>query len=145
MSPPEPAPLPKFEDYPNLYGWTTQNERGYKIQERPCGAMRPMRVIHIGAGLSGICLAKLMPDALKNVALTCYDKNSDIGGTWFENVYVALPPLKHCPCSCINIYGARYPGCGCDIPSANYQVCIHSVPTHLSVILVGTSNPNPQR
>ena len=95
MSPPEPTPLPKFEDYPNLYGWATQNERGYKIQEHPCGTMRPMRVIHIGAGLSGICLAKLIPDALKNVTLTCYDKNSDVGGTWFENLYVAYhsPPL----------------------------------------------------
>ena len=32
--------------------------------------------------------------------LVCYDKNPSIGGTWYEN---------------------KYPGCGCDIPSVNYQ------------------------
>lgn len=80
------APAPNFEDYPSLYGWTNENERGYKILERPSSTTRPMRVIHIGAGMSGICLSKMLPDAIKDVTLTCYDKNGDIGGTWLENV-----------------------------------------------------------
>ncbi|KPI42778.1 putative sterigmatocystin biosynthesis monooxygenase stcW [Cyphellophora attinorum] len=89
-----------FENAANLYGWPQENERGYRIQERPYGSERPLRVIHIGAGISGICMAKLLPETLSNVSLVCYDKNDDIGGTWLEN---------------------RYPGCACDIPSVNYQ------------------------
>jgi cation diffusion facilitator CzcD-associated flavoprotein CzcO len=44
----------------------------------------------IGAGLSGLTLAhKLKHEyALGNsVDFTIYEKNSDIGGTWFNNVY----------------------------------------------------------
>ncbi|KAF2652919.1 cyclohexanone monooxygenase [Lophiostoma macrostomum CBS 122681] len=81
-------------------GWPRENERGYKIDEELFGHERPIRVIHIGAGISGICLAKFLPEKLNNATLVCYDKNNDIGGTWLEN---------------------RYPGCGCDIPSVNYQ------------------------
>ena len=36
----------------------------------------------------------------ENVDLVMYDKNADLGGTWFEN---------------------RYPGCGCDIPAHAYS------------------------
>lgn len=81
--------------------WPRQNERGYKIQEELYGTEKPIRVIHIGAGVAGICLAKFLPETLNNASLVCYDKNSDIGGTWLENAY---------------------PGCACDIPSVNYQV-----------------------
>lgn len=69
------------------FGWPKQNERGYKIQEHPYGTERPLRVIHIGAGISGICIAKFLPESLSNVSLVCYDKNNDIGGTWLENRY----------------------------------------------------------
>ncbi|CAI4215879.1 unnamed protein product [Parascedosporium putredinis] len=60
----------------------------------------PLRVIALGAGASGICLAKFLPEQLKNVQLAIYDKNPEYGGTWYEN---------------------RYPGCACDIPSHIYQ------------------------
>lgn len=66
-------------------GWPRQNERGYKIDEELFGHERPVRVIHIGAGISGICLAKFFPERLNNASLVCYDKNNDIGGTWLEN------------------------------------------------------------
>jgi hypothetical protein len=98
--------VPNFETLPKRYGWPTENNRGYQIKEAPFGTERPLRVIHVGAGASGICLAKFLPSALKNVSLICYEKNNDIGGTWLEN---------------------RYPGCACDIPSVNYQVRIENV------------------
>ncbi|KAI1628632.1 hypothetical protein EDD37DRAFT_684368 [Exophiala viscosa] len=92
--------LPDFEKSPDLYGWPRQNAQGYRIQEQLVGSSKPIRVIHVGAGISGICLAKFLPERLINATLTCYDRNPDIGGTWLEN---------------------RYPGCACDIPSVNYQ------------------------
>lgn len=73
------------EDLVQRYGWPRENERGYKIRERPYGTERPLRVIHVGAGISGICISKFLPETLKDVSLVCYDKNADIGGTWLEN------------------------------------------------------------
>lgn len=72
-------------DLATKYGWPQANERGYRIQEQPYGTERPVRIIHVGAGISGICMAKFAPETLMNVSLVCYDKNPDIGGTWLEN------------------------------------------------------------
>lgn len=79
--------LPELESLPDLYGWPRQNERGYRIKEQLSGTERPMRVIHLGCGAAGICLAKFLPERLNNISFTCYDKNPDIGGTWLENRY----------------------------------------------------------
>ena len=49
---------------------------------------------------SGIYLGIRIPQRLKNVELTIYEKNDGFGGTWWEN---------------------RYPGVACDIPSHSYQ------------------------
>ncbi|KAK5274800.1 hypothetical protein LTR99_004490 [Exophiala xenobiotica] len=84
----------------NDLGWMTTNARGYTIKEEPYGTKRKLRVIHIGAGASGITFAKFLEERLENVELQIYEKNADVGGTWLEN---------------------RYPGCACDIPSASYQ------------------------
>lgn len=86
----------------NELGWQVQNEDGYRILEQPYGSLTPLRIIHIGAGASGICFSKFYEDKLmsSNVSLQLYEKNHDVGGTWLEN---------------------RYPGCACDIPSACYQ------------------------
>lgn len=46
---------------------------------------RPMKVIVIGAGLSGILAGIRFPQYIKNLDLTIYDKNTDVGGTWHEN------------------------------------------------------------
>ncbi|OQV00818.1 hypothetical protein CLAIMM_06266 [Cladophialophora immunda] len=82
------------------YGWKNTNDAGYTINEVPSGILRPVKIICLGAGASGINLAKLVQDQMQNVELQIYDKNADVGGTWLEN---------------------RYPGCACDIPSASYQ------------------------
>lgn len=64
------------------------------ISERAIDDTRPLRVIYVGAGISGIIAAILLPKYVPNVELAVYEKNSDIGGTWLEN---------------------RYPGCACDV------------------------------
>jgi cation diffusion facilitator CzcD-associated flavoprotein CzcO len=66
------------------------------ITERAIDEPRPLRVIYIGAGVSGICAAIKFPQYVPNVNLVIYEKNADVGGTWFEN---------------------RYPGCACGRPN----------------------------
>ncbi|EXK79850.1 hypothetical protein FOQG_15575 [Fusarium oxysporum f. sp. raphani 54005] len=61
---------------------------------------KPIRIVVIGAGISGIQFLKDATTRLPNISITVYDKNSQEGGTWAEN---------------------RYPGCACDIPSHAYQ------------------------
>jgi len=77
-----------------------QSFSNYAIPEAPAFTKRPMRLIVVGAGASGLQIAYKAERQLENVTINVYDKNSDIGGTWLEN---------------------RYPGCTCDIPSHSYQ------------------------
>ncbi|OJJ65114.1 hypothetical protein ASPSYDRAFT_194084 [Aspergillus sydowii CBS 593.65] len=62
---------------------------------------RKLRVVCIGAGFSGLIMAyKLKHERpLDYIDFTIYEKNSEVGGTWYENVY---------------------PGVGCDIPIHSY-------------------------
>ena len=62
------------------------------ISDRCVDAARPLKVICIGAGISGILAAINLPQQVQNLDLTIYDKNEELGGTWFEN---------------------KYPGCAC--------------------------------
>lgn len=80
--------VPDLEALAEKFGWPRENSKGYRLTEQLCGTERPLRVIHVGAGASAICFAKFLPEKLKNVTLTCYDKNSEIGGTWLENRFV---------------------------------------------------------
>ena len=76
------------------------DEHGYKIHEQPMGTKRKIKVVLMGAGASSLNFFKKAEEHLNDVEIVCYEKNNEIGGTWFEN---------------------RYPGCACDIPSVNYQ------------------------
>ncbi|KAI3002567.1 hypothetical protein CBS147346_5793 [Aspergillus niger] len=60
---------------------------------------RHVKVVCVGAGASGLCLAYKLQRSFQNYDLTIYEKNPEISGTWYEN---------------------RYPGCACDVPSHNY-------------------------
>jgi len=60
---------------------------------------RKMRIIHVGAGATGLCAAFKMERQLTDYELVCYDRNSEVGGTWLVN---------------------RYPGCACDVPAHIY-------------------------
>lgn len=57
------------------------------ISERAIDEPRPLKVIHIGAGISGILAAIFYPQYAPNIELVIYDKNGDVGGTWWENRY----------------------------------------------------------
>lgn len=48
---------------------------------------RKMRIITIGAGLSGIMFAYRFQRELDNFEHVIYEKNGEIGGTWLENRY----------------------------------------------------------
>ncbi|KAI1305542.1 FAD/NAD(P)-binding domain-containing protein [Xylaria venustula] len=73
---------------------------------------RFVRIICIGAGASGICLAYKLKRSFSSFSLTVYEKNPEIGGTWYEN---------------------RYPGCACDVPSHNYTYSFDPKPDWSSV------------
>lgn len=62
------------------------------ISERAVDQPRPLKVIYIGAGISGIISAIQFRNAVPDIDLVIYEKNPELGGTWFEN---------------------RYPGCAC--------------------------------
>jgi cation diffusion facilitator CzcD-associated flavoprotein CzcO len=56
----------------------------------PIDAGRPLKVICLGAGYSGILTAIRLPQRIPNLELVIYEKNDDIGGTWYENRLVRL-------------------------------------------------------
>ncbi|PIL26744.1 hypothetical protein GSI_11158 [Ganoderma sinense ZZ0214-1] len=61
---------------------------------------KPIKVIVIGAGFSGILAGIRFPQKIPNIDLTIYEKSAGIGGTWYNN---------------------RYPGIACDVPAHCYQ------------------------
>ncbi|PGH04287.1 hypothetical protein AJ79_07134 [Helicocarpus griseus UAMH5409] len=65
---------------------------------------RKIRVISIGAGFSGLTLANKIQRTFKLddiIDHVLYEKNPEIGGTWYEN---------------------RYPGVACDVPAHSYTL-----------------------
>jgi heterodisulfide reductase subunit A-like polyferredoxin len=72
----------------------TQQTRCF-VEERSVDEARPLRIVIIGAGISGILACIRLLQRVTNLDICIYDKNPDIGGTWFEN---------------------RYPGCACGMP-----------------------------
>ncbi|KAJ4354700.1 uncharacterized protein N0V89_006437 [Didymosphaeria variabile] len=77
------------------------NRTGYTIIEEPSRSKRQLRILCVGAGASAINFAHEVQESDLDLDLVCYEKNDSVGGTWYEN---------------------KYPGCGCDIPSVNYQL-----------------------
>lgn len=67
--------------------------------EKPIHTERPVKVICIGAGASGLQLAYKLQKHVSGFNLTVYEKNPEVSGTWYEN---------------------KYPGCTCDVNSHNY-------------------------
>lgn len=79
-------PIVASPEAPELFGWTAQNNNGYRIREAPMGTKRRLRVVVLGAGASGINFCKMSRGKLENVEVVCYEKNNEVGGTWLENV-----------------------------------------------------------
>jgi cation diffusion facilitator CzcD-associated flavoprotein CzcO len=57
------------------------------ISERAVDQPRPLKVIYIGAGISGILAAIKFREAVPDLNLKIYEKNPELGGTWYENQY----------------------------------------------------------
>ncbi|KAI0017643.1 hypothetical protein F4780DRAFT_782145 [Xylariomycetidae sp. FL0641] len=72
----------------------------YSIVDQPLGTARHVKIVGIGAGASGITMIRTLRRTMTNYEHIVYEKNSNVGGTWFEN---------------------HYPGCRSDAPSHNYQ------------------------
>ncbi|PGG95311.1 hypothetical protein AJ79_10128 [Helicocarpus griseus UAMH5409] len=72
----------------------------FEIEERPIDEVGDISVGVVGAGMAGILAGVLLPPKVPGLDLRIYEKNSDVGGTWFENTY---------------------PGVRCDIPAHVYQ------------------------
>ncbi|KAH7304640.1 monooxygenase [Rhexocercosporidium sp. MPI-PUGE-AT-0058] len=68
------------------------------------GSFKPrrLRILMLGAGISGIQLAHDVTTRMNadDYHLEIFEKNSGVGGTWFEN---------------------KYPGCACDVPAHTYM------------------------
>ncbi|KAI0470044.1 hypothetical protein GGR56DRAFT_683984 [Xylariaceae sp. FL0804] len=74
--------------------------RTLDLVDRYIDEPRALNVAIIGAGIAGLIAGVLLPAKVPGIKLTIYEKNEDVGGTWFENVY---------------------PGVRCDIPAHVYQ------------------------
>ncbi len=67
-------------------------------EEVPEEARRALKVVIVGAGMSGLCMAIRLDQA--GIPWTILEKNQTVGGTWYENTY---------------------PGCGVDTPNHFYS------------------------
>jgi hypothetical protein len=66
-----------------------------RFLDLPIDAGRPLKVICLGAGYSGILSAIRLPQRIPNLELVIYEKNDDIGGTWYENQLVGPSNLQY--------------------------------------------------
>jgi hypothetical protein len=73
--------------------YKAKDDIAYALSRLPLGTKRPLKIICVGAGFSGLALAKEVETGqIQEASLTVYEKNASVGGTWYEN---------------------RYPGCAC--------------------------------
>lgn len=86
---------------PGTAAYADSDHIAYALSQVLMRTSRPIKVIVGGAGFSGLSFARVVEmGKLENVSLQIYEKNNELGGTWYEN---------------------RCPGCACDVPIHNYQ------------------------
>jgi heterodisulfide reductase subunit A-like polyferredoxin len=69
-------------------GYKNTDPLAYEISRVPFRTSRRLKIICCGGGISGLNIAhEVETGAFANCSLTIYEKNSDLGGTWFENRY----------------------------------------------------------
>lgn len=66
---------------------TSRLDPFYRVVEQPIGTRRPIRVACLGAGYSGLMMRIVFSQKMqgKNADFVVYERNADLGGTWFEN------------------------------------------------------------
>lgn len=60
------------------------------VSGRAIDALRPLKVIIIGAGISGILATIRLRETGSPLQIVVYEKNAEVGGTWYENNYPGL-------------------------------------------------------
>ncbi|KAI0920001.1 hypothetical protein AcV5_001930 [Taiwanofungus camphoratus] len=85
---------------PQLTGASSDHQDGsekkFQLGSFSIDEYKPLKVVVIGAGFSGIIAGIRFPQKLQNLEFIIYEKNAGIGGTWYSN---------------------KYPGLACDVPS----------------------------
>jgi NADPH-dependent 2,4-dienoyl-CoA reductase/sulfur reductase-like enzyme len=83
MDPREHAKLGGGGDHPHgANGSASGTTPAFTLRNEPVENLRPLRVVVVGAGFSGIVAAIRIPEKLRNVDLTVYEKNEGLGGVW---------------------------------------------------------------
>jgi hypothetical protein len=83
---PHSANTPAYQDVDSL---------AFEMSRVPMRTARPLKIICVGAGISGLNFAhEVETGGFANAELKIYEKNSDLGGTWFENRYPGLDFFK---------------------------------------------------
>jgi hypothetical protein len=62
-----------------------QSPDDVEILEQLYGTRKKLRIAIMGCGISAINLFKRFEERMKNIEIICYEKNDDVGGTWYEN------------------------------------------------------------
>jgi len=90
---------------------TGEDSYGQALDTVPAAAKQQFHVVIVGAGMSGLLAAIRLKEA--GIPYTIIEKNSDVGGTWFENTY---------------------PGCRVDSPNHvySYSFAPNDWPQHFS-------------
>jgi hypothetical protein len=59
----------------------------YNIREEPIHTRRPLRIVCLGAGYSGLLMGIIATQRMKDrhIELVIYERNESLGGTWLEN------------------------------------------------------------
>ncbi|KLO07105.1 FAD/NAD-binding domain-containing protein [Schizopora paradoxa] len=99
--------MPKPQINGKSSGGHLNGANGFKLGDFSIDEGRPLRVVVIGAGISGILAGIRIPQRIPTADLVIYDKNAGIGGTWYSNTY---------------------PGIACDAPSHCYQFSFEDNP-----------------
>jgi hypothetical protein len=58
-----------------------------EILEQLYGTRKRMRIVMLGAGMSGLNFLKFAEDRLESVEIVCYESLKEVGGTWLANRY----------------------------------------------------------
>ncbi|KAI0712856.1 FAD/NAD-P-binding domain-containing protein [Cerioporus squamosus] len=73
---------------------------GFRVGNFSIDEYRPIKVVVVGAGFSGILAGIRFPQKIPGIDLTIYEKSAGVGGVWYSH---------------------KYPGVACDIPAFCYQ------------------------
>lgn len=62
-------------------------QSAFELREEPIHTRRPIRVVCLGAGYSGVLMGIIWSQRMagRNADFTIYERNHDLGGTWLEN------------------------------------------------------------